>query len=60
MAIQDDGVKIIGVKASRPKTPDQVQVMLHVYLPPMARPKCQGCVVTGQVVYCDHMVDIPA
>ena len=37
-----------------------VQVMLYMYLLPLARSEYHDCTVTGLVVYGDHEVEIPA
>ena len=49
----------VDVKTGSPKASDQVQVMLYMYLLPLARPEYQGATIAGQVVYGDHVVDIP-
>ena len=58
VARQGDLVRIIDVKAGQPKAADQVQVMIYMYLLPLARPELQGAGVRGQVVYGGHEVDI--
>ena len=51
--------KVIDAKAGNPKTSDQVQVMLYMYLIPLALPGYQDFTLAGQVVYENHSVDIP-
>ena len=58
MARQGDLVRIIDVKAGQPRAADQVQVMIYMYLLPLALPELQGAGVRGQVVYGGHEVDI--
>ena len=58
VARQGDLVRIIDVKAGQPRAADQVQVMLYMYLLPLARPELQGTAIRGQVVYGDREVDI--
>ena len=53
-------VRIVDAKTGRPKASDSIQVMLYMYLLPLARPEYKGCTITGQVAYQDHVVDIPA
>ena len=58
VARQGDLVRIIDVKAGQPRAADQVQVMIYMYLLPLARPELQGAAIRGQVVYGDREVDI--
>ena len=51
--------KVIDAKAGNPKTSDQVQVMLYMYLLPLALPVYQDFTFAGQVVYENHAVEIP-
>ena len=55
-----DLARIIDTKTGGPRASHHAQVMLYMYLLPLARPEYQGCTITGQVVYEDHVVDIPA
>ena len=54
IARQGDLVWIIDVKTGRPRASDQVQVMIYMYLFPLARPELQGLKVKGLLVYGDH------
>ncbi|MCY4365694.1 MAG: PD-(D/E)XK nuclease family protein [Chloroflexi bacterium] len=56
---RDNLVTVIDIKTGRPRASDQVQVMLYMHLLALVRPEFQGCAVTGQVVYSNHVVDIP-
>ena len=58
VASQGDLVRIIDVKTGQPKAADQVQVMLYMYLLPIARSDLQGATIKGQVVYGSHNEDI--
>ena len=60
MARDGNEVRIVDAKTGRPKASDSIQVMLYMYLLPLARPEYKGCTITGQVAYQDHVVDIPA
>ena len=44
----------VDVKPGSPKASDQVQVMLYMYLLPLACPEYQGLTITGQAGYGDH------
>ena len=47
------------VKTGRPKVSDQIQIMLYMHLL-RPGPRASGATITGQAVYIDHVVDIPA
>ena len=49
---------VTDVKAGRPRTSDVVQVMIYMYLLPVARPDLQGTTVKGLVVYGNHQKEI--
>ena len=55
-----DMARIIDTKTGEPRASHHAQVMLYMYLLPLARPEYRGAIITGQVVYEDHVVDIPA
>ena len=55
-----DLARIVDVKTGYPKASDLAQVMIYMYVLPLARPEYQGLTITGQVVYGNHVVDIPA
>ena len=56
----DNLVIVVDIKTGRPRASDQVQVMLYMYLLPLIRPEFQGCIIAGQVVYGNQVVDIPS
>ena len=58
MAQQDNLFRIIDVKTGQPRAADQAQVMIYMYLLPLARPELQDATIKGQVVYGNHNVDI--
>ena len=58
MACQGDLVWVVDVKSGRPRASDVVQVMIYMYLLPIARPDLQGATVKGLVVYGDHEQEI--
>ena len=60
IAREGDAVRIIDTKTGQPRASHHAQVMLYMYLLPLARPEYQGATITGQVVYEDHVEDIPA
>ena len=57
---QGDLARIIDTKTGQPRASHHAQVMLYMYLLPLARPEYEGAVITGQVVYEDHVEDIAA
>ena len=57
---REQEVKVIDIKTGRPKASDEIQVMLYMYLLPLARSEYRDCTITGLVVYGDHEVEIPA
>ena len=60
VARKGDGVKIIDAKTGRPSPADALQVMIYMYALPRALERYRGLKLTGQVVYSDHVVNIPA
>ena len=58
IARQGDLVWVTDVKAGRPRASDVVQVMIYMYLLPVARPDLQGATVKGLVVYGNHKQEI--
>ena len=58
IARQGDLVWVIDVKSGRPRASDVVQVMIYMYLLPVARPDLQGATVKGLVVYGNHEQEI--
>ena len=58
VARQGDLVWVTDVKSGRPRASDVVQVMVYMYLLPVARPDLQGATVKGLVVYWNHQQEI--
>ena len=55
-----DSGTVIDVKTGKPGPSHIVQVMLYMYAVPIAMGRHRGAVFGGQVVYTDHVVDVPA
>ena len=51
---------VIDVKTGQPKESDKIQVMLYMWVVPLALPQYQDLVFDGIVVYRDHEIEIPA
>ena len=51
IARQGDLVWVADVKAGRPRSSDLAQVMIYMYLLPIARPELRGATIKGVVVY---------
>ena len=60
LAGKSDQVVVIGGKTGQPNPVRAVQVVLYVYALPRALERYHGLLLTGQVAYPDHVVDIPA
>ena len=60
VARKGDEVTVIDAKTGRPSPADAVQVMIYMYALSRALERYRGIRLTGQVVYSDHVVDIPA
>lgn len=60
IAVSAGAATVYDVKTGRPKTSDQVQVMIYMYAVPLAFPQYKDVELDGAVVYNDHTVDIPA
>ncbi len=60
VALRGDEVKVIDCKTGRPKTADQMQVLVYMLVLPHTHAACKGRVVDGEVRYHDHAVAIPA
>ena len=58
IARQGDLVWVVDVKAGRPRASDVVQVMIYMYLLPIAWPDLQGVTLKGLVVYGNHEQEI--
>ena len=58
IARQGDLVWVTDVKSGRPRASDVAQVMIYMYLLPVARPDLQGATVKGLVVYGSHEQEI--
>jgi hypothetical protein len=56
-----DGVGVIeDCKTGRPRTSDQLQVLVYMLLLPISNPRCEGVTLSGRVVYRTSAVDVPA
>ena len=58
VARQGDLVWVTDIKAGQPRTSDVVQVMIYMYLLPIARPDLLGATIKGLVVYGDREQEI--
>jgi len=47
-------------KTGRPRTSDQLQVLVYMLLLPIRNPRCENITLSGRVVYKTNSVDIPA
>ena len=55
---KDETIRIIDTKSGRPKASDQIQVMIYMYLLPLARPEYKGKKPEGLIVYQDDEVEL--
>lgn len=61
VAIRDNEAVVVDVKVGQPNPANTAQVMLYLYaLPRAARSRYQGASLSGQVVYPDGPVEVPA
>ena len=60
LALRGNGGTIMDVKSGKPGPSHIAQVMVYMYAIPKAQGQYRGMVLDGQVVYPDHVVDIPA
>jgi len=59
LAIKDREGIIEDCKTGRPRTSDQLQVLVYMLLFPIGNPTCDGVDLSGRVVYKTNTVDIP-
>ena len=59
-AIKDNVGVIEDCKTGRPRTSDQIQVLVYMLLLPIRNPICENISMSGRVVYKTNSVDIPA
>ena len=60
VARKGNEVTVIDAKTGKPSPTHNVQVMIYMYALPRALERYRGLTLKGQVVYSDHVVDIPA
>ena len=59
LAIREQIGVIEDCKTGRPRTSDQLQVLVYLLLLPIKDPRCAGIELSGRVVYRTSTVDIP-
>jgi len=60
LAIRDGHGLIEDCKTGRPRTSDQLQVLVYLLLLPIKDPRCANVELSGRVVYKTNTVDVPA
>ena len=60
VARKGDEVVVIDAKTGKPGPAHAIQVMIYQYALPKALERYRGLVLTGQVAYPDHRVEVPA
>lgn len=60
LAIRDGKGILEDCKTGRPRTSDQLQVLVYMLLLPIGNPRCSDIDLSGRVVYRTGSVDIPA
>ena len=60
LAIRDGAGIVEDCKTGRPRTSDQLQVLVYMLLLPIKNPRCEGISLSGRIVYKTSSVDIPA
>ena len=60
LAIRDGKGILEDCKTGRPRTSDQLQVLVYMLLLPIGNPRCSGIQLSGRVVYRTGSVDVPA
>lgn len=60
LAVEDRTATVLDCKTGRPKTSDEVQVQICMYLLPLCFPELTRYTLQGMVVYPKHRVEIPA
>jgi len=58
-AIKEDVGVIEDCKTGRPRTSDQIQVLVYMLLLPIRNPLCENISISGRAVYKTNSVDIP-
>jgi hypothetical protein len=60
LAVRDGDGVVEDCKTGRPRTSDQLQVLVYMLLLPIKNPRCEGVRLSGRVVYRTSAVDVPA
>ena len=60
LAIRDGTGIVEDCKTGRPRTSDQLQVLVYMLLLPIGNPRCANVSLSGRVVYQTSSVDVPA
>lgn len=60
LAIEDRAATVLDCKTGRPKSSDEVQVQICMYLLPLCFPELTRYAMQGMVVYPKHRIEIPA
>jgi len=56
-----DGIGVVeDCKTGRPRTSDQLQVLVYMFLLPVKNPRCAGVSLSGRLVYRTSSVEVPA
>jgi len=56
-----DGIGVVeDCKTGRPRTSDQLQVLVYMLLLPVKNPRCAGVSLSGRLVYRTSSVEVPA
>ena len=56
-----DGIGVVeDCKTGRPRTSDQLQVLVYMLLLPIKNPRCENVELSGRLVYKTSSVDVPA
>jgi len=60
LAVRDGAGFVEDCKTGRPRTSDQLQVLVYMLLLPIGNPRCESLKLSGRVAYKTSSVDIPA
>ncbi len=60
LAVRDGDGIIEDCKTGRPRTSDQIQVLVYMLLLPIGNPRCSKLRLSGRVVYKSSAMDVPA
>ncbi len=60
LAIRDDEGFVEDCKTGRPRTSDQLQVLVYMLLLPIGNSRCNGVTLSGRIAYRTSSVEIPA